>query len=651
MKKSELTAAEKRKLVMGMNSWSNDDLDGKIYRFRMADGPIGLRTPIDPDDESKGIRPSTVYPSAQTLSHTWEPECAEKMGEAIANDCIEAGVDIILGPAVNIKRLPTCGRNFEYYSEDPILAGRLAAAYINGVQKCHVGTSMKHFCCNNTEYARLFCSSEVDERTLREIYLKPFEIAAKAKPWTTMCSYNLVNGTLMSENKELFRVLREEFGFDGLIESDWTAVRRTANSVNAGLDLEMPHHESRAAQFEEDYAAGIVDETMLDTAAGRVLDLAEKCEAESKLRKITMTEEERKALALRIAEDGIVLLKNDDGLLPLHGEKIMITGAPERKLFYGGGSARVTPDGDYVRLSRALADLGCDVCYRESTREPVGGQICMNGSAISCREELKNRDVAIIEVGDDSSCETEGRDRQTIRLTKEEESVIHYLSAFCDKVIVVVYAGSAVDMSPWIDEVSAVVWAGFGGQRGNEALANVLTGRTNPSGKLTETFPLRFEDIPAANAYIDPETVCYEEGLMVGYRYFETRKKPVLFPFGYGLSYSSFIYSDLKTETDGKTVTASFTITNTSDVDGKEIAQLYVSGFSPEKDRPRRELKGFTKVTVPAHESVRTSISFTVDDLKTFSVKKGSWMPCKDAFAVEIGPNCHEIALKAKIKK
>ncbi|MBQ9511106.1 MAG: glycoside hydrolase family 3 protein [Clostridia bacterium] len=646
----KLSGEEKLRLVMARNSWSNYSLDGKIYSFAVSDATCGLRTKESLEDDGSPTLPSIAYPSSQMLANSWDVKLAEEYGRAIANDCIEKGIDIVLGPGVNIKRLPICGRNFEYYSEDPILAGYIAKGFVTGLQKEHIGACVKHYCANNIEYGRLFNSSEVDERTLREIYLRVFQIAMEAKPWTVMCSYNLLNGTLMSENGKMFDLLRDEFGFDGLVMSDWSAVRRSSRSINGGLDIEMPHNTPRETEMREDYAAGLVDEKMLDRAAGRVIALAEKCGEESKKRKLTMTTEEREEFVVKAARESIVLLKNKNNTLPLTNEKVMITGAPERSFYEGGGSAKVEPSKPLLRLGAALRELGIDTSYRESVREVLGGQACMNGSAVSCREELQVRDAAIIEVGNSSTTETECRDRQTIKLCFEEISVIKYLAEKCPdkKIIVVIYAGSAVDMSDWIDDVDAVVWAGYCGQGGNRAVAEIITGKANPCGKLSETFPLHLEDVKAMHSHIDPETVVYEEELDVGYRYFETHNVDVLFPFGYGLSYSNYEYSSLSVSQNENTLTATFDISNTSDVDGKETAQLYVSFDTPDRGRPSIELKGFTKVFVPAHKKVKATITVDKKYLNYFSLEQNKFVDI-EKLTVKIGRNCHDIVLEKEV--
>lgn len=497
--KSKLTKEQKVKLVMGADSWTNYDVDGQLCKFVVSDGPVGVRKPTCRDfDNQSGVTKSVAYPSCQVLSHTWNLSLARLMGNAIANDCIEQDVDIILGPGVNIKRLPVCGRNFEYMSEDPYLAGMLAREYIFGVQEKHVGTSLKHFCCNNSEYSRHWVSMEVDERTMREIYLKAFEIACQAKPWTVMSSYNLVNGARMSEHKKLYTVLRKEFGFDGLVVSDWEAVKDPVASLNAGCNWEMPFNAVHQQTMLEKANKGELDEQALDESVAQVIALAEKCETERKLRKLDMSLDERRKVAQTIAEQGMVLLKND-GVLPIKtSQNVLVTGVPARKYYYGGGSSNVDPERGFVSLSDALAKTGVNAYFFESVWETGGHQAHM-GNLKACVAKAIEADCVIITVGNSNACEYESADRQTMKLTAEEELCIHSIANVCDNVIVAVYAGAPVDMSNWIDEVSAVIWAGFGGEYASEALSNILIGKVNPCGKLTETFPLSLEDVPAYN--------------------------------------------------------------------------------------------------------------------------------------------------------
>ncbi len=650
MDRKKLTACEKTRLIMGADCWSNDTLNGQLYPFVLSDGPVGVRHPKKIDGSDKEITiPSIAYPSSQVLSQTWNREMACQYGKAIGNDCIEKNVDVILGPAINIKRHPLCGRNFEYYSEDPYLAGIIAKEYVLGVQSMNVGTCLKHFCCNNLEFSRHWASMEVDERTLREIYLKPFEIALEAKPWSLMCSYNLVNGCRMSENRKFFDLILDEFGFDGLIMSDWDAVKDSEVSLNAGLDLEMPYNEEHHLMMMEKARQGKLNPIKLEEAANRVIHLAEKCEEAKKHRKMDMTLEERRGIAIKTAEEGIVLLKNKDNILPMKkGKSVLVTGHPAIEYYYGGGSSNVVPESEFIPLADALKEEGMDATYLESIWN-IGSGLGRVGNIKTCLEKAVQSDYVILTVGDPADKETEGADRESMRLTEEEEIVIHQLSKTVSHLILVIEAGAPIDMSSFIDEVDAIIYMGYGGELGHKALSEVLVGKVNPSGKLSETFPLHLEDVPSVNSYHDGLVINYTEGLNIGYRYFETFKKPVLFPFGYGLSYSSFEYSSLevKEEEDGYLVT--FEMENTSDVDGKEIAELYVSEMVPEVYRPKYELKDFAKVFVKAHEKVQVTMKLNRLAFSYYSVAYDSDRVKPGTFQILIGKSAHDIVLSKKI--
>ena len=631
---------------MGADFWTNYDLDGAIYKFVVSDGPLGLRQPIDRmTTEQHDCIKSVAYPSFQMLSQTWDTNLAYKMGKSLGNDCIEQKVDILLAPGVNIKRTPTCGRNFEYLSEDPYVAGVFAKNYIEGVQSMHVGTALKHFCCNNSEKSRHWISSEVDERTMREIYIRPFEIALEAKPWTVMSAYNLVNGVRMSEHKKLYCLLRNGLGFDGLIMSDWEAVKDSEASLNAGCNWEVPfnaeHQKAMLAKADK------LDPEKLDESAAHVIALAEKCERESKLRKADMTKEQRRAVSQEIEEEGIVLLKND-GALPLKGGKTFVTGAAAWHYYYGGGSSNVYPEYEYETLENALKSCGVDAFYAESVWEVIGHQANL-GNLKQALRYAAEADYTVICVGEPNTCEYESCDRQQIKLSKEEELAIHSLAEVSDKLIVIVYAGAAIDMSDWIDEVDAVVWAGYGGEFVNRAVSGVLTGAVNPSGKLTETFPLSIDDVPAENAYSDAAVILYSEGLNVGYRYFDTYGVPVLFPFGFGLSYSKFDYSNLTVEKEGENFKVCFDIENISDTDGKEVAQVYVRELTKEVYRPYKELKAFKKVPVKAHAKVRVELTLKRDAFAYYSVAKDGWTVHGGIFEILVGTNSDDILLSKKI--
>ncbi len=587
----DLTREEKIRLNMGKDSWSTYDAGGKISSIIVSDGPLGLR--------QHGL-PSIAYPSTQMLSHTWSVELVASYAEAIADDCIERGVDVLLGPGITVKRVPTCGRNFEYVSEDPFLAGVMGYTYVTALQSRGVGACVKHYCCNNQENERFWISAEVDEKTLRTIYLKPFEIAVKAQPYMVMSSYNLVNGERVNESKKLHDILRKEFGFDGLIVSDWDAVRNPAAAINAGTNLIMPFSERLLL---EALNGDEVDEAALDENNRKLLQTLAKIEADRPRRKVVRSAEERRAVAQAVEEEGIVLLKNN-GVLPIQNKEklIPVLGAPAEKYYRGGGSSQVTPTIPYEKIDEALRALGVNARYAGDKRV---------GAFRNCARLAAEADVALVAVGNPSSVEMEERDRDGIKLSLEEELYIRTLCKTKAKVVVLVYAGSAIDMSAWIEDVAAVVWVGYGGERVNAALARVLTGEVNPSGKLTETFPMRLEDIPAANAYRDAEKIEYSEGELVGYRYFTSAGKKPLFPFGYGLSYSTFAYEGLSLEETAEGVAATFTVRNLSQIRGKEISQAYVR----RKGRTMLELKGFAKTELGGGESKRVRILLPKEEL------------------------------------
>ena len=647
---SKLNKIQKVKLVMGADFWSNDTADGSLYKFVLSDGPVGLRQPLDKSNpEQKEVIKSVAYPSAQVLSQTWNCDLAKLLGKSIGNDCIEQKVDIVLGPGVNIKRLPTNGRNFEYYSEDPYLAGTLAKKYIEGVQEMHVGTCIKHFCCNNSEFSRHWASMEVDERTLHEIYLKAFEIAMEAKPWTVMCSYNLVNGRRMSENNKLYNVLRNNFKFDGLIMSDWDAVKDSEASLNAGLNLEMPYNENHHNLMMKKAQENILDERKLDESAVKVIELAEKCEKESKLRKMDMSINERRNVALKIAEEGIVLLKNENNVLPLkHEKKIFVTGDPTSRYYCGGGSSQVCPELPFISLEEALKAECDDVQYYESIWEKLG-HLAHVGNAKKALEYSAQAEYTILAVGDSANLEFECADREGIKLSKEEEILINDFAKVAKHLIIVVEAGSAIDMSSWIDKVEAVVYMGYGGELGHKALANILVGKINPSGRLSETFPLKLEDSPAMKSYHDSSVMKYDEGLNIGYRYYETFNVPVLFPFGYGLSYSKFEYSNLKIEQIKDVYKVSFDIENETEIDGAEVCQLYIREVVKEVYRPDYELKGYEKIFIKAHEKKEVIIELKRKDFSYYSTYYDEYHVKPGAFDILIGKNSHDIILKERI--
>lgn len=657
MNLKDLTIEEKLRLICGKDCWHTCDFNGKIPSVTVTDASMGVRMPATPEEGGGGDKPSVSYPSSQMLANTWNPDAVRAYAECVADDCLDYGADILLGPGVNIKRNPLCGRNFEYYSEDPYLAGVIAREYISAMQAEGAGACVKHFCCNNLEYNRKFQSSEVDERTLREIYYKPFEIACEAKPVSIMCSYNKINGVQGSENKKGFSILREEYGFDGAVMSDWAAVYDRAKSAKAGLDLEMPFSQSNYDKLREDYQAGRITEAEIDVCAGRVLEMVSRCKEMQKGKKRKRSPEERVNLARELAEEGIVLLKND-GVLPLKkGQTVSacgLYGAPysagrdNSHYLAGGGSGKVVRLTNQFDIPEALRKAGFTVSY-----EPAFGDLSLDNSFMNPRSAMENSalsNVNLVFAGTGTAIETEGNDRKSMKLSDVQERAILDTSAVNPNTVVILFAGAPIDMSAWIGEVSAVVWAGFPGEKGAEAVANVLTGKVNPSGKLSETFPLGYEDTPASQGYLDGAVTRYQEGLDVGYRYFDTYGVPVLFPFGYGLSYSEFEYKNLKLKPDGDGLEVHFELENASDTDGREISQVYVRAMSSYLYRPYKELKGFAKTSVKAGRTEKVQTTLDRRAFEYWSVADGCWKIEDGVYEIIVGASVSDEKLSAKIK-
>lgn len=640
------TVEEKIKLLAGQDTWHTEDFSGRLYKVKVSDGPVGLRTPAyNPKTDKWEDLPAVAYPSTQVLSQTWDKEIAYKTGEFLADDCIEKGVDVLLAPGVNIKRNVLCGRNFEYFSEDPYLAGVMAREYVKGVQVHNVGTTVKHYCANNQERCRFWVSSEVDERTLREIYLEPFRIAEEAQPWAIMCAYNLVNGVRMSEHKKLYSVLRDEFKHgDRLIMSDWSAVQDRVASLKAGLDLEMPYSLKGYNRLMEAYKRGEITEEEIDACAKRVLDFIEKCEKTSQKREIQSTQEERLQGALKVAEEGIVLLKND-GVLPIKsGESVAVIGHCAEYYTSGGGSSRVVPLTNPKPLHEALKDTlkGSEVTFKSLYGNHENFYVAVN--------EAYGKDVAIVCVNNDAG---EGWDRESMKLNKNQEMIIAETAKLNENVVVIVYGGAPIDMSDWIDCVSAVLWVGYPGEMGSQAIANIVSGKVNPSGKTTESFPYTLADSIAEYSHADFMKSGYEEGLFVGYRLYDgenTAGLQTLFPFGYGLSYSEFDYGNLKCEKVQDGVKVSFDITNISDVEGAEVAQIYVREVHPKVIRPYKELKQFARVKLKGGETKRVELLLNMHAFEYYSTALDCWTHTPGRFEILVGASVEDILLQQTVE-
>ena len=668
---STLTIDEKIALLVGRDTWNTESASGKVPSISMNDGPCGLRRPTSKD--AKGVHPDSITrnsgtlsavatPSPSSLSCTWNPELAKLDGEIIADDCIENGTELLLAPGVNIKRTPLCGRNFEYFSEDPYLAGEMAKSFITGVQDSGIGTSLKHFCFNNIERDRWSRTSEIDERTAREIYLTAFERALEAKPWTVMCSYNKINGIWASENRHYLKdILRDEFGFDGLIVSDWNATHDATRAAKATLDLTMPYNTNHIKNLREAYERGEITEQEIDERVAKVLELVSKCKSANK--QIKRTKEERHLATVKIAEEAIVLLKNDNNTLPIADGKLFVAGELAKKpTLSGGGSACgftdyiFEPLGDLIKKNAPEVEL---ISPRGVTSTNLSVRSTVRLAELAhCSMQADN---VILCVGNSNIIESEEYDRTDIRLPKHQEEAILALARANKNITVIVYAGSAIDMSPWIDSVSAVVLAGFGGEGISEALANVIAGKVSPSGKLSETYPLCLEDTPTFATKTDTvnklycalqNSSCdrYLEGVFVGYRYYDTANVDVLFPFGHGLSYADFRYTGLTIEHKGGTnYTVSLDVTNLSSIDAKETVQLYVSDLISSVDRPTKELRGFKKIEIPASTTRRVSFELDFRSFAFYNVSLGKWHVENGDFDISIGSSSRDIRLSERI--
>ena len=649
----DLTIDEKITLLTGKDCWRINDLNGKLPTLFVSDGPNGLRK-IAPDGST--VR-ATAMPNISMLTNSWDKEVAFLDGATIAEDCIENDVDVLLAPGVNIKRTPLNGRNFEYFSEDPYLAGTMAKSYIEGVQSKGVGTSLKHYVANNREYDRLYQSNDIDERTLREIYCKPFEIAVQAKPWTVMCSYNLVNGVRVAEHKQLLKdILRDKLGFDGLIVSDWGAVENPVNSVKATLDLCMPHYGNYFTEIKTAYEKGEITEEQIDFAVTNILNLIEKAKTADK--KVTLSKQERHDNAVKVAKESIVLLKNEDNILPINkNSKVFVGGRFDHApTLGGGGSALVCTDFEIPSLSGVLTEkygytvkkgysIGC------GRHDDIKMSLEYVRNARADYNDILNSDICIICVGEEAPTVSENYDREHIKLSAAQEEFIIRASELNENVVVVLHAGSAIDVSNWIDCVKGVVLAGFGGEGINEALASVLAGETNPSGKLSETYPICLEDTYCEDYLGNKGVEWYRDGIFVGYRYYDKTETEVAFPFGHGLSYAEFEYSNINIEKISKyEYNLSYDIKNVSNVDGKEVSQVYIKEVLPWVTRPEKELKGYSKDLIKAGETKKITIKLDFDCFSYFSTPHDKFVVKDGYFDILVGSSSRDIKLTKRIK-
>ena len=652
---SQMTLEEKAGLCSGADFWHTKAVERLgIPATMVSDGPHGLRKQDEAADHL-GVNDSieaVCFPAACATAASFDRALLTRMGEAIGDSCQHERLCVVLGPAVNIKRSPLCGRNFEYFSEDPYLTGEIAAAYIQGVQSRNVGTSIKHFAANSQEHRRMSSSSDVDERTLREIYFPGFEIPVKkARPWTVMCSYNRLNGVYASENPWLLTdVLRKDWGFDGYVMSDWGAVSNRVAGVAAGLDLEMPSSNGvNDRKLVAAVKAGTLDEAALDRACERILNIVFRY-TENARPDTPWDKEAQHALSAEIAAECMVLLKNEGDILPLNkGDAVAFIGEFAKKPRYqGGGSSHIHA----FKTTGALeAAEGLKVTYARGY--DVAGDRATDEMIAEAVNAAKAARVAVVFAGLPDSYESEGYDRSHMRLPECQNRLIEAVAEANPDTVVVLHNGSPVEM-PWIGRVRAVLEAYLGGQAVGLATVRVLFGDANPSGHLAESFPIRLQDNPSYLFYGgEPKGTEYREGVFVGYRYYDKKAMDVLFPFGHGLSYTTFEYSDLRLsadkikDTDALTVTC--TVKNTGKRAGKAVAQLYVGQVGGDVIRPVRELKGFEKVELQPGEA--KEVRFTLDrrafaywnsDIRDWHVETAD-------FTVEVGASSRDLPLRAVV--
>ena len=660
----KMSLKQKADFASGYDYWHLESAqDLGLPKIMITDGPHGLRKQ-NPNGNSVGLGnsyPSTCMPPAATSACSWDENLLREEGEALAEECLQEKVSVILGPGTNIKRSPVCGRNFEYFSEDPLLAGKMSAGLINGCQSKGIGTSLKHFACNSQEAFRMIINEVIDERTMREIYFPAFEIAVKeAQPWTIMSSYNRINGVYASQNDWLQnKVARDEWGFEGLFVTDWGASVDRVPGLKAGTDLEMPS--SGTLNAERIVAAvenGELDEAVLDERIDMVVDLILKSKPALE-KDFKFDIEEHHAVARKVAEGSMVLLKNEDNVLPLkEGQKIAVIGEMAKAPRYqGSGSSVINP----TKLDNAydsLIEAGVNVTYAQGYyKAPPTKKDKSRKSDTELISEAaaaaKAADVAVVFIGLTEALEAEGYDRADIEIPAEHNTLVKEVVK-ANPNTVVVLAGGAVVHIPWIDNVKAVLNSGLGGQAGGSAVANILTGKVNPSGKTAETYPLSFEENPVYGNYPGQPVVSeHKESLYVGYRYYDTAKKDVLFPFGYGLSYTTFEYSDIKLSAseikDTDTVEVSFKIKNTGSVDGAEIAQVYVADKDSTIFRPEKELRAFTKVFLKAGEEKEVSLTLGKRAFAYYNVNIGDWHVETGEFDILVGASSRDIKLSAGI--
>ncbi len=642
---NEMTLEEKASLCSGLDNWRTNGVERLgLEPIKVADGPSGMRV----EDNNGGSLEAISYPTGSTLASTFNPRLSKRLGNALGKEARSAGLGTLLGPAINIKRTPRCGRNFEYLSEDPLLCGKIASEYSKGVQEENVGVSPKHFACNNQEYMRMSTSVKISERALREIYFPAFEMTVKeAKPWTLMCSYNRINGVYSSRNKWLLTdVLRDEWGFDGIVMTDWGAISERVESLKAGCELEMPS--SRGVRDREIVKAvknGELDEKTLDEAVRRLLKWIAKSYDNKPL---SYDKEEHHRLAVDIATEGAVLLKNTDDILPLEkGEECVVIGPSAiSPRFQGGGSSKVNP----YRVSSPLEEMGkyASITYSPGWEDDgVTGNIELEKEALSLIKGKKN--VVIFSSLPDSF-ESEGFDRHSLSLPSCQLDFISKALEVNNDCVIVLFNGSAITM-PFKDKAKAILEMNLPGEGVGEAVSEILFGDSEPSGRLSETYPMREEDTPSYLFYPgDGRDTFYGEDIFVGYRYYDTKKMDVLFPFGHGLGYTTYSLSDIRVEKNENNVDVTVSVKNTGKRKGKTVVQLYVGKEKSGKMRPSHELRAFEKVELESGEVRDISFTLSPRDFSYWEERVHSWYVESGTYTIEVGFSSRDIPLKAKVE-
>lgn len=646
----ELTLEEKCALLSGAETFKTRGMPKHgIPQIWLSDGPHGLRKQAGESDHL-GLNPSvpaTCFPTASAVANSWDAALGEEIGAALGEEAAAQEVSVLLGPGLNMKRNPLCGRSFEYFSEDPYLAGKLAAGYIRGIQSKGVAACPKHFAVNSQETRRMASDSIVDERTLREIYLTGFEIAVKeGHPRSIMSSYNLVNGTYANENKHLLmEILRGEWGFDGAVITDWGGSNDHALGVKNGSTLEMPAPGGDSVrELLAAVESGKISESDIDARLSELLPLVFDTKAALDAAPREFDAAAHHALARRAAEESLVLLKNEGSLLPLAaGTKVAVIGDfAKNPRYQGAGSSMVNSTQVDVLLDKLIDSELNVIGYQQGFDRRGKPDAALQKSAC---ELATQADTVILCMGLDEIAESEGLDRSNLRLAQNQVDLLQAVAAVNPKIVVVLYSGSVVE-TPWLDNCQALLYAALGGQAGAGAVADALTGKVNPCGKLAETWPLAYADIPSAADFATRrKTVAYREGLYIGYRYFTTAEKAVRFPFGYGMSYTTFAYSDMAADEQG----VSLTVTNTGSVAGTEIVQLYVAKKNSELFRPAKELKGFARVTLAPGEKQRITIMLDDKAFRFWNVKANRWEIEGGEYELLVGASVEDIRLCEKI--